>query len=97
MGKFLNGVAVGVLATIIYQKKKASITQSVEKTPLQNFVHTTKQLKESINNLSTVTLPEALNTLEDIKQTVNKFTVNEQPRIKRVQHYISILKHKGTL
>lgn len=95
MGKFLNGVAIGVLATLLYKKQKEMASTPTEKTPLQNLVHSTKEIKTSINTLKTVTLPESLKVIESIKKSIHDFTIQEQPRIKRIQHYITILQHKG--
>lgn len=95
MGKFLNGVAIGALATLFYKKQKKHSPAPTEKTPLQNLVHSTKQVKIAVDTLTKVALPETLNVIDNIKKSLIDFTIQEQPRVKRTQHYISILQQKG--
>lgn len=101
MGKFLNGVVIGVLATLIYKKEKQRETRLVsspaEKTPLQNLVHSTKEIKNvksSVDTLKAVTLPETINVIESIQKSIQDFTVQEQPRLERIKNYITALQNK---
>lgn len=101
MGKFLNGVAIGVLATLIYKKEKERENRLAstpsEKTPLQNLVHSTKEIKNvksSVDTLKAVTLPETVNVIESVKKSIQDFTVQEKPRIERIKNYITVLQNK---